>query len=101
MALRLAFTEFLLAFCAVVLADRVYGFSARIAAAFGLTKTTSQTIEPALRAGMAHDWYVHFHRSTITGENVATPRPAATAPRTGQTSTRQRPRRDSRPRLQA
>lgn len=100
MELRLAFTEFLLAFCAVVLADRVYGFSARIAAAFGLSPKTSQTIEPALRAGMAHDWYVHFHRSTITGELNPTPRPVASAPRTSQAPTR-RPRPDSRPRLRA
>ncbi|EFL52150.1 hypothetical protein DesfrDRAFT_0970 [Solidesulfovibrio fructosivorans JJ]] len=94
MELRLAFTEFLFAFCAVVLADRVYGFSDRL-----LGRFAHKTDKPQLRAASANDWYVYFHRSDLTGEKEPA-RPAAPAARVIPAAARQ-PRRDSRPRLRA
>ena len=100
MELRLAFTEFLLAFCAVVMADRVYGFSARLASLFFKSESATKHIAPALSDGMAHDWYVHFHRGTLTGDlTPATRKPAPAARST--TTPAKRPRTDSRPRLRA
>jgi hypothetical protein len=88
---RLAFTEFLFAFCAVVLADRVHGFSERLLAALGWTR-------PVTTAGVAaaNDWYVHFHRRDITGEAKQPARPVPTV-----RPVARRPRPDFRPRLRA
>jgi len=98
---RLAFTEFLLAFCAVVLADRVYGFSERLAAALRGTHSVRDTPQPALAAGLAGDWYVHFYRSDLTGEKPVRRRETlASRPRVGAPGVC-RPRPDARPRLRA
>lgn len=94
MELRLAFTEFLFAFCAVVLADRVYGFSDRL-----LGRSARKSDKPQLQATSANDWYVHFYRSDLTGEKQPS-QPAAPSARVVPTAARQ-PRRDSRPRLRA
>ncbi|MFU2207618.1 hypothetical protein [Solidesulfovibrio sp. C21] len=92
MELRLAFTEFLFAFCAVVLADRIYGFSDRL-----LGRFARKSDKPQLQATSANDWYVHFHRSDLTGEEEPS-QPAAPAARVTPAVARQ-PRCDSRPRL--
>lgn len=99
---RLAFTGFLLAFCAVVLADRVHGFSARLAAACGLVRPGESPGARALEAGPACDWYVHFHRSDLTGDALSPVRDAARdrlrpGARTGAAACRTRPA--ARPRL--
>ncbi|WP_428565332.1 MAG: hypothetical protein ACP59X_04075 [Solidesulfovibrio sp. DCME] len=96
MDIRLAFTEFLFAFCAVVLADRVYGVFSRLGAAFGLTRPLAEMAD-AVTAGSRGDWYVHFSRDAITGQPTAVTRPAPAARPAGKT----RPVRDARPRLHA
>lgn len=70
MDLRLAFTEFLFAFCAVALADRVHGVCARLTAAlFGRRAPTSR--RPAAATGGT--WYVYFSRDAVTGQPRLTP----------------------------
>lgn len=96
MDIRLAFTEFLFAFCAVVLADRVYGVFERLGAALGFTRPLAQAGD-ALLAASRGDWYVHFSRDAVTGQPVVTPRPAPLA----QPAAKPRPARDARPRLRA
>lgn len=100
MELRLAFTEFLCAFCAVVLADRVYGFSDRLLGNLGLRNARQQSVRPAWQAQSDNDWYVHFHRNELTGTDVPTPRATAPAARPTPTPTRSA-HRDTRPRLRA
>jgi hypothetical protein len=95
MELRLAFTEFLFAFCAVVLADRAHGFSERILTALGWARSVETRPAPALETGMTCDWYVHFYRSELTGDDRRPARPGAVTPAVRHT------RSDSRPRLQA
>lgn len=100
MELRLAFTEFLFAFCAVVLADRVHGFSERVLVALGWARPASEAQKPALTDGLACDWYVHFYRSDLTGDR----RPSRTTPGAPCRTVLSPPksvRRDSRPRLRA
>jgi hypothetical protein len=80
MDMRLAFTEFLFAFCAVVLADRVYGFSERLLSARGRTRPARTVSKPDRADGPACDWYVHFYRSDLTGDSVRPVRPAPAAP---------------------
>ncbi len=94
MDIRLAFTEFLFAFCAVVLADRVHGVLSRLGAAFGLARPLAGMAE-AVAAGSRGDWYVHFSRDAITGKPSAVTRPAA------RPADKTRPARDARPRLHA
>ena len=98
MELRLAFTEFLFAFCAVVLADRVYGFSDRLLSRFG-RGSAKTAVRPAWQATDANDWYVHFYRSALTGEEKPSQPTAPTARVTP--SADRRARRDTRPRLRA
>lgn len=95
MDIRLAFTEFLFAFCAVVLADRVYGVFERLGALFGFSRPLAEAGD-ALLAASRGGWYVHFSRDAITGQPVVTPRSAPTA-----SPVRSRRVRDARPRLQA
>ena len=94
MDMRLAFTEFLIAFCAVALADRIPGVLARLTEALGMTRPLA-AVGDALAAGSETGWYVYFSRDAVTGEPrvtpVAPPAPAA----------RPRPQRDTRPRLRA
>uniref|UniRef100_I2Q3F5 Uncharacterized protein n=1 Tax=Desulfovibrio sp. U5L TaxID=596152 RepID=I2Q3F5_9BACT len=101
MDMRLAFTEFLFAFCAVVLADRVYGFSERFLAARGRTRPAADAPKPAWTDGPACDWYVHFYRSDLTGDTVRPVRPAPTAPSPTVRAPSAGARRDTRPRLRA
>ncbi len=92
---RLAFVEFVFAFCAVVLADRVHGFSGRLlAAAFGGRAETPR--DAAAAASGRHDWYVRYHRDDLTGA-------FGKAPEHGQAARPEmaRPHRDARPRLHA
>ena len=92
---RLAFVEFVFAFCAVVLADRLHGFSGRLlAAAFG--GRAEKSLVAAAAASGRHDWYVRYHRGDLTGA-------LSKAPESGQAARPElaRPRRDARPRLHA
>jgi hypothetical protein len=100
MELRLAFTEFVFAFCAVVMADRIHGFSERMLTALGLRRSRQPAKADLVTAG-ANDWYVHFYRSELTGAlRPRTPGAVRTPSRTT-APTAARPRRDTRPRLQA
>ncbi len=101
MDMRLAFTEFLLAFCAVVLADRVYGFSERFLAARSRTRPAADARKPAWTDDPTSDWYVYFHRNDLTGGIVRPLREAPRAPSATVRAPSAAPRRDTRPRLQA
>lgn len=96
---RLAFVTFLFAFCAVVLADRIHGFAARLAVPGGPARPRPAGFPAAatVAACASHDWYVHFHRSGLTGDAETTPaRTQTTAMPAGR-----RVRPDGRPRLRA
>ncbi|EHJ46023.1 hypothetical protein DFW101_0006 [Solidesulfovibrio carbinoliphilus subsp. oakridgensis] len=101
MDMRLAFTGFLFAFCAVVLADRVYGFSERFLAARGRTRPGAAASRPDWTDGPACDWYVHFYRSDLTGETVRPVRSAPAAPSPTFRAPSAASRRDTRPRVRA
>ncbi|WP_300160146.1 hypothetical protein [Solidesulfovibrio sp.] len=96
MDMRWAFTEFLFAFCLVVLADRVYGVFGRIGAALGLSRPLAAAGD-ALAAASPGDWYVFFSRDAVTGHPTITELPASSTGRPAAP----RPRRDARPRLHA
>ncbi len=96
---RLAFVTFLLAFCAVVLADRLHGFAARRAVPGGPARLRPAGFPAAATVAVcaSHDWYVHFYRSGLTGDAGTTP--ART--RTPAMPAGRRVRADARPRLRA
>ncbi len=101
MEMRLLFTEFIFAFCAVVMADRTYGFSQRFTAAWRRKTPAAPAPRPALSTGPACDWYVHFYRSDLTGDVSCPARPQTPQPRPKAPAAPAQRRRDDRPRLRA
>jgi hypothetical protein len=96
MDLRMAFTAFLFAFCAVVLADRIHGVCEQLATALGLKRPVAALPLDGVAAKAANSWYVFFSPKTLTGGIGVAPRPTVTV-----RPVARRAFRDTRPRLRA
>lgn len=85
MLMRLYFTEFLLAFCAVHLVCAARDHLAAKFAAY-LEKrmpASAVTNEMLMRAARESDWYVYFHRSDLVGEDCRQKDPRSPGKRDG------------------
>lgn len=67
MELRLVFTEFVFAFCAVALVDRIRVVCANLAWRLGLRRSAVVGPTQVLAAGESERWYVFFAREDLTG----------------------------------
>jgi hypothetical protein len=71
MLMRLYFTEFLLAFCAVHLVHVARDYLAEKIAAYRQQRMPAATVssEMLVRGAKGSDWYVFFHRTDLVGED--------------------------------
>ncbi len=68
MVMRMIFTEFLLAFCAVHIASEIQSYLSRKFAAYrGLAGRKAESAK-SRNCAIRGDWYVYFQRSQLTGE---------------------------------
>jgi len=90
MLLRLYFTEFLLAFCAVHLVYAAKEYVSGKIAAYRQKHmpATAAADKMVLRGAEASDWYVYFRRSDLVGEDCLQKTPRSPDKRDGATRPR-------------
>jgi len=89
MLMRMFFTEFLLAFCAVHLVSEAQAYIAcKLAAYRRLSQRAVKRVKTDESKAVRGDWYVYFERSQLTGEKTATDRISPKNPRNGQRAPR-------------